>query len=110
MSQLLRVQCFGVSRDGVGAPNEIGRGERLWRSPDKLRDRFHLESVASPSGVTHLLFWRRYLLVCRSAPISGPRYSVVAAGGSARIVGSYSSSWVRPSNVRLLSSWRATSG
>lgn len=24
-----------------------------------LLDRFHLESVPSPSGVTHLLFWRR---------------------------------------------------
>lgn len=41
------------------APTEIGRGERLWASPDELLDRFHLESVPSPSGVTHLLFWRR---------------------------------------------------
>lgn len=41
------------------APVEIGRGERLWASPDDLLDRFHLESVPSPSGVTHLLFWRR---------------------------------------------------
>jgi dihydrofolate reductase len=41
------------------APIEIGRGERLWTSPDALLDRFHLESVPSPSGVTHLLFWRR---------------------------------------------------
>jgi dihydrofolate reductase len=41
------------------APIEIGRGERLWTSPDDLLDRFHLESVPSPSGVTHLLFWRR---------------------------------------------------
>ena len=28
-------------------------------SPDELLDRFHLERVPSPSGVTHLLFWRR---------------------------------------------------
>ncbi len=53
MSQLLRVQNFAV------APVELGDGERLWNSPDDLLDRFHLESVPSPSGVTHLLFWRR---------------------------------------------------
>ncbi|WP_018538389.1 MULTISPECIES: hypothetical protein [unclassified Streptomyces] len=41
MSQLLRVQCFNVSRDGFGL------------------DRFPLESVPSASGVTHPLFWRR---------------------------------------------------
>jgi len=41
------------------APVEIGRGERLWASHEDLLDRFHLESVPSPSGVTHLLFWRR---------------------------------------------------
>lgn len=41
------------------APIEIGRGERLWTSPEELLDRFHLESAPSPSGVTHLLFWRR---------------------------------------------------
>jgi dihydrofolate reductase len=40
------------------APLDLGRGERLWSSPELL-DRFHLESVPSPSGVTHLLFWRR---------------------------------------------------
>lgn len=41
------------------APVEIGRGERLWASPAELSDRFHVDSVPSPSGVTHLLFWRR---------------------------------------------------
>jgi dihydrofolate reductase len=41
------------------APIDIGRGERLWNSQEDLLDRFHLESVPSPSGVTHLLFWRR---------------------------------------------------
>ncbi len=41
------------------SPIELGRGERLWASPDELLDRFHMEQVASPSGVTHLLFWRR---------------------------------------------------
>jgi dihydrofolate reductase len=41
------------------SPIELGRGERLWVSPDELLDRFHMESIPSPSGVTHLLFWRR---------------------------------------------------
>ena len=41
------------------APVEIGRGGRLWESPDELLDRFHLEVVPSPSGVVHHLFWRR---------------------------------------------------
>ena len=41
------------------APVELGRGERLWNSHSELLDRFHLDSVPSPSGVTHLLFWRR---------------------------------------------------
>jgi dihydrofolate reductase len=41
------------------APLDLGRGERLWQSPEDLLDRFHLESVPSPSGVTHLLLWRR---------------------------------------------------
>jgi dihydrofolate reductase len=41
------------------SPIEVGRGERLWTSPDELDDRFHHEAVPSPSGVTHHLFWRR---------------------------------------------------
>ena len=41
------------------APVQIGKGERLWQSPDELEDRFHHEAVPSPSGVTHHLFWRR---------------------------------------------------
>jgi dihydrofolate reductase len=38
---------------------DLGRGERLWTSKDELLDRFHLEEVPSPSGVTHMIFWRR---------------------------------------------------
>jgi dihydrofolate reductase len=41
------------------APIEIGAGERLWDAHEDLLDRFHLDTVPSPSGVTHLLFWRR---------------------------------------------------
>jgi dihydrofolate reductase len=41
------------------APVDLGRGERLWASPDELTDRYHHDVVPSPSGVTHHLFWRR---------------------------------------------------
>ncbi|QCH26268.1 dihydrofolate reductase family protein [Mycobacteroides salmoniphilum] len=41
------------------APVHIGRGERLWDSPDELTDRYHLEKVPAASGVVHHLFWRR---------------------------------------------------
>jgi dihydrofolate reductase len=43
----------------VVVPLDLGRGERLWESHAELLDRFHLDSVPSPSGVTHLLFWRK---------------------------------------------------
>ncbi|MFG2881815.1 dihydrofolate reductase family protein [Streptomyces sp. NPDC048297] len=41
------------------SPLKYGSGLRLWESPDELRDRFHLDIVPSPSGVTHHLFWRK---------------------------------------------------
>ena len=41
------------------SPITLGSGLRLWDTPDELLDRFHLETVPSPSGVTHHLFWRR---------------------------------------------------
>ncbi len=41
------------------APIELGDGERLWNSPEELLDRYHLEVIPSPSGVTHHLFWHR---------------------------------------------------
>jgi dihydrofolate reductase len=37
----------------------LGRGTRLWGSPDELLDRFHCDVVPSASGVVHYLFWRR---------------------------------------------------
>lgn len=40
-------------------PIVLGRGERLWDSLEELEQRFHVESVSSPSGVTHLTFARR---------------------------------------------------
>lgn len=41
------------------APVTLGSGLRLWDSPEQLLDRYHMEVVPSPSGVTHHLFWRR---------------------------------------------------
>jgi dihydrofolate reductase len=41
------------------APVHLGRGQRLWDSPEDLRDRYHHEIVPSPSGVVHHLYWRR---------------------------------------------------
>lgn len=41
------------------APITVGRGERLWEAPAELEDRYFIETVRSPSGVTHLFFWRR---------------------------------------------------
>ena len=43
----------------VVSPIELGRGERLWQSPDELLDHYQHESIASSSGVTHHLFWRQ---------------------------------------------------
>lgn len=40
------------------SPIEAGHGERLWASPEEWEDRYEHESVLSPSGVTHHLFWR----------------------------------------------------
>jgi dihydrofolate reductase len=40
-------------------PIVLGRGERLWDGLEELERRFDVESVSSPSGVTHLSFTRR---------------------------------------------------
>jgi dihydrofolate reductase len=39
-------------------PIVLGRGERLWDGLEDLKQRFNVESVGSPSGVTHLTFTR----------------------------------------------------
>jgi dihydrofolate reductase len=39
-------------------PIVLGRGERMWDDLEGLEDRFDLEVVSSPSGVTHMLFTR----------------------------------------------------
>jgi dihydrofolate reductase len=43
----------------VVVPIVLGRGERLWDGIEGLEERFDLQSVSSPSGVTHLTFTRR---------------------------------------------------
>ena len=43
----------------VGVPIALGRGERLWDGLEGLEDRFRIEAVNSPSGVTHVTFSRR---------------------------------------------------
>jgi dihydrofolate reductase len=39
-------------------PVVLGRGERLWDELEDLEQRFAIEAVSSPSGVTHLTFTR----------------------------------------------------
>lgn len=43
----------------VQVPILLGRGVRLWDGLDALEDAYDVESVSSPSGVTHLTFTRR---------------------------------------------------
>lgn len=41
------------------APIVLGRGVRLWDGLEGLEERFAIEAVSSPAGVTHLTFTRR---------------------------------------------------
>jgi dihydrofolate reductase len=43
----------------VIVPIVLGRGERLWDGLEGLEERFTVESVTAPSGVTHMTFTRR---------------------------------------------------
>jgi dihydrofolate reductase len=43
----------------VVSPIVLGRGVRLWDGLEGLEERFDLEAVSTPSGVTHLTFTRR---------------------------------------------------
>jgi hypothetical protein len=43
----------------VIVPIVLGRGEPLWDGLEGLEQRFNVESVSSPSGVTHLTLTRR---------------------------------------------------
>jgi dihydrofolate reductase len=43
----------------VQAPILLGRGVRLWEGLEGVEERYDIEAVSSPSGVTHLTFTRR---------------------------------------------------
>lgn len=43
----------------VQVPILLGRGVRLWDGLEGIEERFDVEAVSSPSGVTHLTFTRR---------------------------------------------------
>ena len=43
----------------VQVPIMLGRGVRLWHGLEGVEDRYAIEAVSSPSGVTHLSFTRR---------------------------------------------------
>jgi dihydrofolate reductase len=43
----------------VQVPIVLGRGVRLWEGLERLEERFDVESVTSPTGITHLSFTRR---------------------------------------------------
>jgi dihydrofolate reductase len=43
----------------VQVPILLGRGARLWDGLEGIEERYNLEVVSSPSGVTHLTFTRR---------------------------------------------------
>jgi len=43
----------------VIVPIVLGRGEPLWEGQEGLEQRYQVESVSSPSGVTHVTFARR---------------------------------------------------
>ena len=43
----------------VQVPILLGRGVRLWDGIEGVEERYDIEAVSSPSGVTHLTFTRR---------------------------------------------------
>jgi dihydrofolate reductase len=43
----------------VLVPILLGRGVRLWDDLEGIEERYNVEAVSSPSGVTHLTFTRR---------------------------------------------------
>ena len=43
----------------VQVPLLLGRGVRLWDGLEGIEERYAIEAISSPSGVTHLTFTRR---------------------------------------------------
>ena len=59
-SELLLMPAFGPEGAGLKLVTIVlGRGVRLWDGLESLENRFTVESVTTPSGVTHLTFARR---------------------------------------------------
>ncbi|MER5949080.1 dihydrofolate reductase family protein [Streptomyces sp. NPDC001904] len=58
--QFLDADLIDTLHVAVSPGIELGSGSRLWKSPDELRDRFHVDVVPSPGGsVVHYLAWRK---------------------------------------------------
>jgi hypothetical protein len=43
----------------VQVPILLGRGVRLWEGLEGVEERYDIEAVSSPTGVTHVSFTRR---------------------------------------------------
>jgi hypothetical protein len=43
----------------VQVPIRLGRGVSLWDGLEDIEDRYDIEAVSSPTGVTHLTLTRR---------------------------------------------------
>jgi hypothetical protein len=43
----------------VQVPIVLGRGIRLWEGLEGMEQRYDVETVSSPAGVTHITFTRR---------------------------------------------------
>src|SRR4029079_18872536 len=43
----------------IVVPILLGRGERIWDGQEGLEEHYDIESVSTPSGVTHLTFTRK---------------------------------------------------
>jgi hypothetical protein len=54
---MARLPVPGDTPGAYGAPG-LGRGERVWDGLEALEDRFRIEAVNSPSGVTHVTLSR----------------------------------------------------
>ena len=63
----------------VTVPVTLGRGVSLWEGSSGLEDRFTIESVTSPSGLTHQL-WNKTTTPEPRATIALPRQTGPSTG------------------------------
>ena len=57
----------------VQVPIVLGRGVRLWDGLEGIEERYDIEAVSSPSGVTHLTFTRREPILPRNEALHALR-------------------------------------